>query len=1190
MAIKNIPLEIPHKYSCRPYQEEFWHKTAEGVKRVVLVWHRRAGKEKTCWNYMLKEAFMRTGVYYYFFPHFSQGRKILWDGIDKSGFKFLDHIPKDLLVGNPNSTEMKIRIKNKNIKANPDGTWENEVSIIQIIGTNNIDSIVGTNPVGCVFSEYSLQDPRAWQLIRPILTENGGWAIFNFCVKGDSLVFTEKGIQQIEDVVENSSNGFTDMSIEVYGINGYNKSTHFYNGGLKKLIKITTCKGYVLECTANHPIMSLNGWKRSDQFVVGDYIPIQRNQQCFGKGIEIDKSLFIRSDKRKSAKDLLHRFSLDDDVAYLLGLVLAEGSWDHNCLTVTTNDKEIQDFLLQRGFKKYDDFHYKYCSEEFILFIEWLGFIRGAKNKEFPKKILLFPKNIVASFISGYFDGDGCATKRGTIHCDSVSEKLINQMQVILLNFGIICKKSFQMTKPTKKVKVHSKCYRLELMRSGSIIFFREIKFRLKRKQERVKFIQERFRTGKGDMIPICKDWVSSYVVGMHECTLKRQSCICYAKAEALLERKKDDWLQSVVDTNYFYDKVHSIEFTEGNVYDFVIPETHSFCSNGIISHNTPRGANHAKDIFDMAQGNKDWYCQLLTVDDTQVVSKEDIQAERDAGMSEDFIQQEFYCFPKGQYVMTSRGMVDIKDVNVGDLVYTHSGRFRQVLETMSREYKGDLIRIKSYGSSEDVLCTPNHPIRVYERHAQTNRWIQAQNIKNKFRLCFPKLFIPSDKTSFISRAMAMLMAWYITEGSSSSNHIQISVKDEEESLICIKHLVELGFAYSVEKTRTGCNVLIKDVVVVDFLKTYCGNISYNKKIPISLIRGHENEFLLELMKGDGCVYNSRESVRWSYTTVSKTLAYQVQTLAHSLGYTGGIFKRSSCNSIIEGRKVSCRESYCVSIKPVDMREEVDGVSRSKYSVVGSVRNVSKEIFEGTVYNLRVQYDESYTVNGRAVHNCSFTLGIEGSYYAQYMQDARDEERIGNITWNKQSKVHTAWDIGYGDSTAIVFYQLSGQEIHIIDYYENHGEGFPHYASVLKEKPYIYGDHFAPHDIDSHSFSSGLSAREVASGLGITFITLPTLKLRIEDGIEAVRGLFPRFWIDEVKCKGLIKCLENYRKEFDDRLEVYKNRPRHDKYSHGADCARYMAIAIKMHVDAGKSGVSDDQANKWYNQFNPVFN
>lgn len=441
--LQNIDVTLPYMYDWRGYQLPFWQAMDSGIRRAVLVWHRRAGKEKTCWNYLIMQACKKVGIYYYFFPHFSQGRKILWDGVDKAGFRFLNHLPPELVEGNPNSTEMKIRLKNG--------------SLIQIIGTNNVDSIVGTNPCGCVFSEYSLQDPTAWQLIRPILVENGGWAIFNF----------------------------------------------------------------------------------------------------------------------------------------------------------------------------------------------------------------------------------------------------------------------------------------------------------------------------------------------------------------------------------------------------------------------TPRGANHAKDLYTMAMHSKEWFCQLLTIEDTLVVSSADIQKERDEGMSEDFIQQEFYC--------------------------------------------------------------------------------------------------------------------------------------------------------------------------------------------------------------------------------------------------------------------------------------------------------------------------------------SFTLGVEGSYYARYLEEARADERIGNIPWAKQTRVYTAWDLGYGDSTAIIFYQLAGNEIHIIDYYENHGEGLPHYAEVLKSKPYVYAEHFAPHDIESHAFSSGMSAKEVGADLGLRFITLPTLKLRLESGIEALRGIFPRIWINTPQCKQLVKCLENYRKEFDPRLEVYKSIPRHDKYSHGADAARYMAIAIKMHVDAGRAGVTDAQAEMWYNKFNPVF-
>lgn len=162
-------IQVPYKFSPRPYQVKLFKALEEGTKRAVIIWHRRSGKEKTCLNIMVTKMLERVGTYYYFFPEFSQGRKIIWDGIDKDGFRFIDHIPKELIV-NKNDQEMKIRLKNG--------------SIFQIIGTDNIDSIVGSNPVGCVFSEYAIQRPQAWEFIRPILAENGGWAIFDYTPRG----------------------------------------------------------------------------------------------------------------------------------------------------------------------------------------------------------------------------------------------------------------------------------------------------------------------------------------------------------------------------------------------------------------------------------------------------------------------------------------------------------------------------------------------------------------------------------------------------------------------------------------------------------------------------------------------------------------------------------------------------------------------------------------------------------------------------------------------------------------------------------------------------------------------------------------------------------------------------------------------------------------------------------------------
>ena len=163
-------IQLPFHFKPRPYQLPFFRAMDGGLKRAVLVHHRRAGKDKSAFNFMVKEAFKRVGIYYYFFPTYNQGRKVLWDGIDKDGFRFLDHIPKEVRKGDPNQTEMKQMLING--------------SMIQIVGSDNVDTIVGTNPVGCVFSEYPLQDPSGWDFVRPILRENGGWAVFCYTPRG----------------------------------------------------------------------------------------------------------------------------------------------------------------------------------------------------------------------------------------------------------------------------------------------------------------------------------------------------------------------------------------------------------------------------------------------------------------------------------------------------------------------------------------------------------------------------------------------------------------------------------------------------------------------------------------------------------------------------------------------------------------------------------------------------------------------------------------------------------------------------------------------------------------------------------------------------------------------------------------------------------------------------------------------
>jgi len=151
----------------KPVLDYFMH----GGLRAVLVWHRRSGKDLTMWNYMWVAAQQKVGTYYYFYPTYAQAKKAIWYGITEhpDSTRYLDYIPSELIVST-HDTDMRIHFTNG--------------SIIQLIGSDNVDSIMSTNPIGCVFSEYALQDPAGWRFVSPILAKNGGWACFPYTPRG----------------------------------------------------------------------------------------------------------------------------------------------------------------------------------------------------------------------------------------------------------------------------------------------------------------------------------------------------------------------------------------------------------------------------------------------------------------------------------------------------------------------------------------------------------------------------------------------------------------------------------------------------------------------------------------------------------------------------------------------------------------------------------------------------------------------------------------------------------------------------------------------------------------------------------------------------------------------------------------------------------------------------------------------
>lgn len=181
-----MKIDLPSGFTPREYQEPIWNAVMpEDFQRGMLVWPRRNGKDLTCWNLTICKALQRVGLYFYIAPFYNQARQIIWEGADGAGRQFLDYVPNEIRSGKPTKIDMRIRLING--------------SQIKLLGSDNIDAIVGTNPIGIVFTEFSLHKRGVWSYLRPVLAENGGWALFNGTPRGMGNEFYEVYLHALRD-------------------------------------------------------------------------------------------------------------------------------------------------------------------------------------------------------------------------------------------------------------------------------------------------------------------------------------------------------------------------------------------------------------------------------------------------------------------------------------------------------------------------------------------------------------------------------------------------------------------------------------------------------------------------------------------------------------------------------------------------------------------------------------------------------------------------------------------------------------------------------------------------------------------------------------------------------------------------------------------------------------------------------
>ena len=462
---------------------------------------------------------------------------------------------------------------------------------------------------------------RIYTAVQQSLNVDGKAAIVS-CVAPDTWILTDKGLQQIADLAPaNMQPGFNDIKeVEVYGKNGLHKTCLFYDSGTTPTKKIKTKHSYNIECSHIHPllVMDTDGqikWKRSAEIRVGECVAIQRGQFQFGDNDDVVE--YAPSQKIRNRFDMfVPPRSINHDWAYLFGLILSEGYVHKNGLVITNVDQEIKDFLTNNKFGlkfriEKDGVHIRCCSKHFVEFLQWMGFELGVKT--IPKRLLSMSRPNICAMLSGMFDGDGRAEKRdGSVSLSSTSEKMLEQVKMLLLNMGIVTLTRWHWYLPTdtSRARVASFVGNLEINANDAKLFYHMIGFRLSRKQAR-------YMPFRGNGGADCVPYINSILFSIkHEsCFTAKQAMetfnvrslskqklhykeqkISYNLLQKFIDTYSDvensdmEYIKGIMQKRWFFDTVVAIDDGASQTLDFCIPDDHTFFSNGFISHNTPNG------------------------------------------------------------------------------------------------------------------------------------------------------------------------------------------------------------------------------------------------------------------------------------------------------------------------------------------------------------------------------------------------------------------------------------------------------------------------------------------------------------------------------------------------------------------------------------------------------------------------
>jgi phosphate starvation-inducible protein PhoH len=433
------------------------------------------------------------------------------------------------------------------------------------------------------------------------------------CIAGSTLVLSNRGLVPIASLAEGTDAGaYGPIDLEVLGLDGIERASHVYNGGRSLTRRITTRLGLSIEVTPEHPLLRLRpegtlAWERAEELQPGDFVAVQRGGGVFGDETDVDFEYQPAVPQDRSNPIVVER--LDEELAYLLGVLTGDGCLTfRNRVILSTADPEVADrfhgFAARLGLRVFRNgagrpYDHIIASAQLYQLLLHLGMSSGkAASKRIPRAVRRAPRDIVRAFLQGLFDADGTVERRGGYpSLCSASKQLIDEVQIVLLNFGILSAKRERRVPYRGVIKTY---YDIEIRGADAQCFYEEIGFALPRKQELRK---TKPRNTNLDVVPHVAALLDSAI---RTTTLSRATHRQlydyrigrrepgYAKLGELLHLLSacavtDAYrrLEELHRQRLFWAEIVAIEEGEADVYDLTVPDSHSFCANGFVNHNT---------------------------------------------------------------------------------------------------------------------------------------------------------------------------------------------------------------------------------------------------------------------------------------------------------------------------------------------------------------------------------------------------------------------------------------------------------------------------------------------------------------------------------------------------------------------------------------------------------------------------